>query len=118
LDEGNDLDDRKIRWPSASAEKGCYPEPVKVNAAVPSVSDTSGAAAAVQIRVLRGMPACRKVSLVEDANRTARCLALAGIALRFPSASREERNRLLMDLLLGRELAERVYGPRPIIPER
>jgi hypothetical protein len=64
------------------------------------------------------MPACRKVSLVEDANRTARCLALAGVGLRFPGASREERIRLLMDLLLGSELADRVYGPRPTMLER
>lgn len=91
---------------------------MKVHAALPSLTDTSGAAAEVQIRVLRGMPAWRKVSLVEDANRTARCLALAGIGLRFPGASREERIRLLMDLLLGRELADRVYGARPKIPER
>ncbi len=91
---------------------------MKVNAALPSVTDTSSTAAAVQTRVLRGMPACRKVSLVEDANRTARCLALAGIGLRYPGASKEERIRLLMELFLGRDLADRVYGPRPIMSER
>lgn len=58
------------------------------------------------------MPAARKVALVEDANRTARRLALAGIGLRFPEASAEERVRLLMDILLGKELAARVYGTR------
>ena len=91
---------------------------MKINASTPSVTDASRAATAVQIRVLRGMPACRKVSLVEDANRTARSLALAGIELRFPGASKEDRIRLLMDLILGRELAERVYGPRPTMSER
>ena len=53
----------------------------------------------------------RKVSLVEDANRTARRLALAGIGLRFPDASPSQRFRLLMDLLLGGELAAKAYGP-------
>ena len=64
------------------------------------------------------MPASRKVRLVEDANRTSRVLALAGIALRFPQASAVERQRLLMDLVLGRELAKRVYGPLPVTLER
>jgi hypothetical protein len=78
------------------------------------VNDTSEAAAGIQIEVLRAMPAARKIALVEDANRTARRLAMAGIALRFPEASREERVRLLMDIVLGADLAERVYGPRAV----
>jgi hypothetical protein len=82
------------------------------------MTDTSSAAAAVQVRVLREMTPARKVSLVEDANQAARRLALAGIGLRFPNSSEKERIRLLMDLLLGQELAERVYGPSPIILER
>jgi hypothetical protein len=77
-----------------------------------SVQDTSAAAADLQAKVLRAMPASRKVALVEDANRTARQLALAGIALRFPAASHKERVRLLMDIVLGADLAGRVYGPR------
>ena len=82
------------------------------------MTDASGAAAEVQLRVLREMPASRKVGLVEDANRTARQLALAGIGLRFPRASTEERARLLMDLVLGKELAVRVYGLRPVMSGR
>jgi hypothetical protein len=74
--------------------------------------DTSDEAAEVQRRLLRAMPPSRKVDLVEDANRTARELALAGIDLRYPRASAEERLRLLMDLVLGEDLAARVFGPR------
>ena len=48
----------------------------------------------------------------ERANRTARRLALAGIQLRFPDASDEERSRLLIELLLGEELAERAFDPK------
>ena len=85
---------------------------MKTASSATSVQDTSAAAADLQAKVLRAMPASRKVALVEDANRTARQLALAGIALRFPAASRQERVRLLMDIVLGADLAERVYGPR------
>ena len=76
-----------------------------------SSSDTSPEAAEAQLRVFRAMSPARKIALVEDANRTARRLALAGIELRFPHASESERFRLLMDLILGKELAARVYGP-------
>jgi hypothetical protein len=76
------------------------------------LTDTSPEAAKVQLRVLREMPAWRKVQLVEDANRTACRLALAGISLRHPDASASERVRLLLDLLLGESLAAEVYGPR------
>ena len=75
--------------------------------------DTSEDARNVQHRVLCRMSPARKIRLVEDANHTARRLALAGIQLRFPRATSEQRIRLLMDIVLGEELAARVYGPRP-----
>jgi hypothetical protein len=81
---------------------------------LPSISDTSDDARRVQYRVLRAMSPARKFALVEDANRTARRLAMAGIAMRHPEASPEERVRILMDLVLGVELAARVYGPRKV----
>jgi hypothetical protein len=86
---------------------------VKSDSRTLPANDTSPAAADVQIKVLRAMPASRKIALVEDANRTARRLALAGIRLRFPDVPEAERIRLLMDIVLGAGLAERVYGPRP-----
>lgn len=67
----------------------------------------------MQCRVLREMSPARKIELVEDANRTARRLAMAGIRLRYPDATPEQQFRLLMDIVLGEELAARVYGPRP-----
>ena len=82
------------------------------------VSDTSDDAAEAQYRVMRAMSPSRKVALVEDANRTARRLALAGTQLRCPDASEEERFRLLMDLLLGEELAAQAFGPRGTVRER
>jgi len=61
---------------------------------------------------MRAMSPSRKIALVEDANRTARRLALAGIQLRCPDASDEERSRLLIELFLGEELAGQAFGPR------
>lgn len=85
---------------------------------IPGVNDTSAAAAEVQSRLLCAMPPSRKISLVEDANRTARRLALAGINLRFPGATTEQSVRLLMDLILGEELAAKVYGAHSGTPGR
>jgi hypothetical protein len=73
--------------------------------------DTSPDAEAVQIEIYRRMSARRKLELVEEANRTARNLALAGLRSRHPEAGSEELFRRLMDLMLGEELAAEVYGP-------
>lgn len=73
--------------------------------------DTSPEAEAVQVDVYRRMSARRKLELVEEENRIARELALAGLRQRHPEAGPEELFRRLMDLLLGEELAAQVYGP-------
>jgi hypothetical protein len=75
--------------------------------------DTTPEAEAVQIEIYRRMSPGRKLALVEEANRTARALALAGLRQRHPDAGPEELFRRLMDLTLGEELAAEVYGPLP-----
>jgi len=65
----------------------------------------------LQIERLRQMPAWRKMALVAEMNRTVRALALAGLRQRHPDDSPRQRQRRLADLLLGPELAARVYGP-------
>ena len=75
------------------------------------LSDTSPEAAEIQREIYRNMSAERKLELVEDANHTARELALAGLAQRYPDDPPELLHRRLFDLVLGSELAERVYGP-------
>lgn len=75
--------------------------------------DTSFDAEAVRIEVLRHMPASRRVELLDAACRMSRTLARAGLRRRHPNAAPELIERLLMDLVLGETLAERVYGPRP-----
>ena len=67
----------------------------------------------LMIERLRTMPAWRKLALVGEMNRAVRQLTMAGPRQRHPDDTAEERRRRLADLLLGRELAARVYGPAP-----
>jgi hypothetical protein len=67
----------------------------------------------LQIERLRQMPPWRKMTLVGEMNRTVRALALAGLRQRHPDDTPAQRRRRLADLLLGPELAGRVYGPLP-----
>ena len=73
--------------------------------------DTSEAAARLVAAIYRDMPAARKLALVDDANRTARFLALQGLRARHPEEPIERLRRRLLDLVLGEDLARRVYGP-------
>jgi hypothetical protein len=75
------------------------------------ISDTSPEAERVQIEILRAMPSWRKFQLLNDLIVTGRKLALAGLRERFPGASGDELRRRLATLLLGPELAAKVYGP-------
>lgn len=73
--------------------------------------DTDPEAEAVQLEIYRRMPAWKKIRLVFEAVDMSRALALAGLRSRHPQASPEQIHRRLMDLVLGEELAARVYGP-------
>jgi len=70
----------------------------------------------VQVAILRSMSSWRKFRLINDLIVTGRKLALAGLRERFPGASAEELQRRLATMLLGPELAQRVYGPEPDPP--
>jgi hypothetical protein len=65
----------------------------------------------MQIERLRQMPPWRKMELVGDLNEAVRTLALAGLRQRHPDDTPAQRRRRLADLMLGPELAARVYGP-------
>ena len=67
----------------------------------------------MQIERLRQMPSWRKMELVGDMNETVRTLALAGLRQRHPDDTPAQRRRRLADLMLGPELAARVFGPPP-----
>jgi len=82
----------------------------------PKISDTTPEAERVQIQILRSMPSWQRFKLINDMIVTSRKLALAGLRERFPNASERELRRRLATLLLGSELAARVYGPEPDPP--
>ena len=74
-------------------------------------TDTRPEAERVQIELLRRAPAWRKLQMVDQLNQAARMLALSGLRQRYPHATPDELRRRLADLVLGAELAARVYGP-------
>ena len=63
----------------------------------------------LQIEIIRRMPAWKKAALVDDLNVTVKTFALCGLRQRHPQASPQQLHRLLADLMLGSELASRVY---------
>ena len=48
--------------------------------------------------------------MLAQLNASARILALTGLRSRYPNATETELRRRLADLLLGEELARKVYG--------
>ncbi len=76
-------------------------------------SDTHPEMEDLQIRILRQMPPERKMALFCSLNAAARQVAWQGLKHRYPQASEAELRRHLADLLLGADLAQRVYGEWP-----
>jgi hypothetical protein len=72
-------------------------------------SDTHPQMEALQIELIRRMPAWKKLAIVEGLNETVRALAMSGIQERHPNATPQEVKRMLADLILGDELARKVY---------
>jgi hypothetical protein len=77
------------------------------------LSDTSKATERTLCELARQAPAWRKVELIGEMYRTVCDLALSGLRERYPHAPANELRRRLADILLGAELASRVYGPFP-----
>ena len=74
-------------------------------------ADTTPEVEAILFKLWRETPGWRKLEMMENLNRTAREVAIAGLKRRFPTASQAELTRRLASLLLGEELAFQVYGP-------
>jgi hypothetical protein len=72
--------------------------------------DTHPKMEALQIQSIRRMPAWIKLSMVDDLNDMVKKLAVSGIKQRHPEATPEQAHRLLAGLMLGEELARKVYG--------
>lgn len=73
-------------------------------------SDTHPEIEDLQIKLLREVPTWRKMEMLVSLNASAHELAKAGLRKRFPKASEGEIMRRMADLLLGEELAKKVYG--------
>ena len=78
-------------------------------------ADTPEHVERMQIEGLRQMPAWRKLALVGGLNQAVRRLALSGLRQRHPDDTEMQRRRRLADLLLGPELAAKVYGPCDVV---
>ena len=72
-------------------------------------SDTDPKIERMQIEFIRRMPTWRKMSMVDGLNEVVKNLALTGIKQRHPTATPEQIHRMLADLMLGEELARKVY---------
>jgi hypothetical protein len=72
-------------------------------------SDTHPKIERMQIELIRRMPTWKKFSIVDGLNEAVKTLAIAGIKQRHPQATPEQIHRMLAELMLGRELAKKVY---------
>ena len=73
--------------------------------------DTHPEMEAVLIRLMREAPPWRKLEMVAQMNAAVKMLAMCGLRTRYPDEPEEKLRRRLADLLLGPELAEKVYRP-------
>lgn len=73
-------------------------------------SDTHPKMEALQIQLWRQASPTRKMNMLAQLNSSARLLALTGLRSRFPNASEAELHFKLAVLMLGEELAGKVYG--------
>ena len=78
--------------------------------------DTSPAVEALQFKFYREAPVWKKWKAVCSLNETVRTLAMSGLRRRYPEATPELLRRFLADIMLGQELAARVYGAHPVSP--
>lgn len=76
-------------------------------------SDTDPKIEAMQIQLWRQATPTLKMNMLAELNSFARMLALAGLRSRYPQAGESELRRKLAGLLLGEELARKVYGDLP-----
>jgi hypothetical protein len=73
-------------------------------------SDTHPTIESMQIQFWRQATPTQKMQMLARLNASARAVALSGLRTRFPEATQVELRRRLAGLLLGEELAGKVYG--------
>ena len=72
-------------------------------------SDTHPKMEALQIKLLLEVPGWRKMEMMVSLNASVQELALAVLCRRYPVASPTVLHRRLADIVLGPELARKVY---------
>jgi predicted component of type VI protein secretion system len=72
--------------------------------------DTHPKIEAMQIQMWRQASPTRKMEMLAQLNTSARLLAMTGLRSQYPQASESELRFKLASLLLGEELAGKVYG--------
>jgi hypothetical protein len=72
--------------------------------------DTHPKMEALQIELWREASPTRKMQMLTQLNQSARLLVLAGLRSQYPQAGEAELQRRLAGLLLGEEIACKVYG--------
>jgi hypothetical protein len=83
----------------------CYTKIMSV-----SHSDTDPQMDALQVRLLREVPAWRKLDMLAQLNKSACLLALSGLRQRYPRAKDGELHRRLAALLLARNWRAKSMG--------
>jgi len=71
--------------------------------------DTDPQIEAIQIQLLRCMPSWKKMAILGYLNEMVRMLVISGIKERYPHATSKQIHRMLAELMLGAELARKVY---------
>jgi hypothetical protein len=73
------------------------------------LSDTHPKMEQIQIDIVRQMPSWKKFAIVDDLNETVKLFAISGIKQLHSQATPIQIRRILADLMLGAELASKVY---------
>ena len=73
-------------------------------------ADTNPKIEQIQIELLRKASPTRKFQMVTQMNNTVRAFMFAGLKRRNPEATSEMLRRMFADLLLGEELARKVFA--------
>jgi hypothetical protein len=72
-------------------------------------ADTHPEIEQIQLEIIRRMPTWVKFAVVDDLNETVKAFAIGGIRQRCPEATPEQIQRQLAGMMLGEELARKVY---------
>lgn len=78
---------------------------------VETFSDTNPEISELQRSLLRQAGPARKLAMLGEMHKTVKALAFSGLQSRYPDDSPAMLRRRLADLILGADLAARVYGP-------